>query len=375
MNQKEKKIDDKVEKIRKSLENLNNKNFRILIFSPSIGGPSGGIGVLYQHVKVLRELGYDAQILNEKDNSGNPEKWLGDKYQGLPHVSLESTKLQVSPEDFFIIPEGISPIMEQTRNLSCKRIILVQSWYYILNSLMPGSTWKDFGLRDCVVVTSTIKKYIENVFGEDNQNIKVCKQYIDDDIFYPSKKPQKPFIAISSRDQMQGLNLIKHFYLIFPQYRWISFRDMKGMDRETFAETLRECCLSVWLDKVAGFGTFPIESAKSGVPVIALIPEIVPEYANEKNAIWTNDLLSIPNLIGNLIKLWLEDSVPLEIVEGTKELALKYSEDEGKKEIERTYRELVNERRDEFSTFINSNREITQSMISKQEEPVTEEVK
>ena len=148
------------------------------------------------------------------------------------------------------------------------------------------------------------------------------------------------------------------------------------MDRETFAEVLRECCLSVWIDKIAGFGTFPIESAKSGVPVIALIPEIVPEYANEKSAIWTNDLLSIPDLIGNYVRLWLEDSVPTELIEGSKELSKLYSEKDGKKEIERTYRELVNERRSEFEIFLNSNREIAQSLIPAAEDYQTvEEVK
>ena len=103
--QKENGIDDKVVKIKKSLENLNTKKFRILYFCPDVkNNPSGGIGVIYQHVKVLRELGYDAQILHEKNDFAKIE-WLGDKYQGFPHVSLESTKLQVSPEDFLIIPE------------------------------------------------------------------------------------------------------------------------------------------------------------------------------------------------------------------------------------------------------------------------------
>lgn len=376
--QKENGIDDKVVKIKKSLENLNSKNFTIFIFSPSVGGPSGGIGVLYQHAKVLKELNYNVKILTEKNDYKNPEEWLGDKYSGIEHVSLESTKLQVSPEDFLILPEGYAGVLGiQTKSLSCRKIVLCQSWIYILGNLMPGQKWSDesTGLKNTIVVAEPLKKYIETIFGENDQRIKVCRQYIDEDIFYPSKKPQKPIIVLSSRDQMQSLNLIKHFYLKYPQYRWISFKEMRGLNRDEFAETLRESCLGVWLDKIAGFGTFPIECAKSDVPVIALIPDITPEYATETSCIWTNELLSIPDLIGNFVKLYLEDSIPEEISKGTKELALKYSEDDGKKEIERTYRELVNERRDEFSTFINSNREITQSMISKQEEPVTEEVK
>ena len=145
---KENNIDEKVKKIRKSLENLNTKNFKVFIYSPDMkNNSSGGVGVLYQHVKVLRELGYDATILTEKNDYEYP-KWLGDKYQGFEHVSLskknkdgswEKTKLQVSPEDFLIIPEGFGNLLEQTQKLSCRRVVLAQSWAYILNSLMPGS--------------------------------------------------------------------------------------------------------------------------------------------------------------------------------------------------------------------------------------------
>ncbi len=373
--QKQQTIDEKVEKIKKSLENLNSKNFRIFIFSPSVGGPSGGIGVLYQHAKVLKELNYNVSILTEKKDYKYPE-WLGDKYSGIEHVSLEATKLQVSPEDFLILPEGYAGVLGiQTKSLACRRIILCQSWVYVLGNLMPGQKWSDesTGIRNTIVVCDPLKKYIETIFGEHDQNIKVCRQYIDEDIFHISEKPQKPIIAISSRDQMQSLNIIKHFYLRYPQYRWISFKDMKGLSREEFAETLRESCLGVFLDKVSGFGTFPIECAKSGVPVIALIPDITPEYATENSCIWTGELLSIPDLISNFIKLYLEDAIPEEITKGTKELSKKYGEKEGIQEIERTYRKLVDERKEEFQTFINSNREISQQMLEKKSHEIIEE--
>ena len=373
---KEQTVDEKLEKIKKSLNNLNNKEFKIFIFSPNMGGnPSGGIGVLYQHAKVLKELNYDVKILTEKNDYKIPE-WLGDKYSGIEHVSLETTKLQVSPEDFLILPEGFGNLFEQTQKLSCKRVVLTQSWYYILNSLMPGATWNNYGLRDTIVVSEPLKNYLENLFGKDNLNIKICRQYIDEDLFYPNKKPQKPIIAISSRDQMQGLNIIKHFYLKYPQYRWISFKDMKGMSREDFAETLRESCLGVWIDKISGFGTFPIECAKSNVPVISLIPDITPEYATDTSCVWTNELLSIPDLIGNWIRLWLEDNLPEEIVKGTKELATKYGEKEGKDRIKKTYEELIQERKNEFEEYLRSNREISQPLLlPKEEELITEEVK
>jgi glycosyltransferase involved in cell wall biosynthesis len=164
------------------------------------------------------------------------------------------------------------------------------------------------------------------------------------------------------------LNIIKHFYLKYPQYKWVSFKDMKGMSRDEFADTLKECCLAVWIDKIAGFGTFPIEAAKCGVPVIGLIPEIVPEFATDKSGIWTNDFLAIPDLIGNYIRLWLEDAVPDQMKEGTVELSEKYSEKDGIEEINRTFKEYISERKEEFEKFLRENQVISQPLL----EEVTE---
>lgn len=365
---KDQEFDEKIEKIKQSLTDLNNKDFKIYYFCPSLGSnqASGGVGVLYQHVFVLRQLKYDAVILHEKSDYEYPI-WMGDKYEDLPHVSLEGTKLQVKPCDFLIIPEGFSNIMESTKGLACRRIVFAQSWAYILNSLMPGMSWRDFGINHTMTVCQPIQDYIENLFGKENQEIKICRQYIDSELFTPSTKPRKPFIAISSRDQMEGLNIIKTFYLKYPQYKWITFKDMKGMDRETFADTLKECCLAIFSDRISGFGTFPIEAAKCDVPVIALIPEITPEYANDESAIWTNSLLNIADLAGNFTKLWLEDNIPEEMTKGTRELAKKYSEKDGIEEIKRTFEEYISERKQEFTKFIRENQVVTQDLLEESE--------
>ncbi len=71
-----------------------------------------------------------------------------------------------------------------------------------------------------------------------------------------------------------------------PQFRWITFRDMRGLSEFEFANTLKDCCLSIWMDDESGFGTFPLESMKCGVPVLGKIPNLIPEWLNEDNGIW-----------------------------------------------------------------------------------------
>ena len=53
--------------------------------------------------------------------------------------------------------------------------------------------------------------------------------------------------------------IIKTFYIRYPQYRWITFRDMRGISMDKFSEYLQDSFVSVWIDDTSSFGTFPLE--------------------------------------------------------------------------------------------------------------------
>jgi len=118
-----------------------------------------------------------------------------------------------------------------------------------------------------------------------------------------------PIIAVHSREQSDTINMIKQFYLKYPQFRWFTFRDMRGLTHVEFANSLKECFLSVWVDNESGFGTFPLESMACGVPVIGKIPDLIPEWMNENNGIWTQDKNKMVDLVAEFIQNWLEDSI------------------------------------------------------------------
>jgi len=57
-------MSEQLEKIKESIEKINNKDFGIYFFTiDTKGNPTAGVATIYEHVKKLRELGYNAQIL------------------------------------------------------------------------------------------------------------------------------------------------------------------------------------------------------------------------------------------------------------------------------------------------------------------------
>lgn len=339
------------ERLLSNIEKLKNKKNKLFFFTMDTkGNPTAAVANIYEHVKVLRELGYDAVILHEKNDYGGVGTWLEEEYTQLPHFSIEDQNLKVDGSDFVIIPEIFSNVMEQTVSLPCKRIVLCQSYDYITEMLMPGKKWQDFNINTCITTTEKQVEPIKGLLGN-SMNVKVVPLSIPE-YFKPSSKPKKPIIAIYTRDQRDTVKIFKSFYLKHPHLKWISFKDMRNMPRERFAESLSECCLAIWVDEISGFGTFPVEAIKCDVPVLGKVPNLVPEWMEDKNGLWTHNTLSIPDIAANFVQAWLEDMSPNDLYENMSTMKDKYSSEEQKEIIGNVYGEIINERISEFENAL-----------------------
>ena len=142
----------------------------------------------------------------------------------------------------------------------------------------------------------------------------ILKPFISDS-FQKQTLPPKPIIAVHTRDPRDTANLIKSFYVKFPQYRWITFRDMIWQSEQQFANTLKEFFVSVWIDETSAYGTFPLESMRTNVPVIGLVPNLTPQWMNENNGIWINNKNQIVDYLADFLQNWLEDNIKPELIE------------------------------------------------------------
>jgi len=353
-------MSEQLEKIKESIEKIENKDFGIYFFTiDTKGNPTAGVATIYEHVKKLRELGYNANILHDKNDYKLREdeegmgiaEWLGEEYANLPHVSIESQKLQVGPSDFVVIPEAFASIIKQTVNFPCKRIVFLQSYEYIFEMLEIGEGWEQFGITDVITTNKSLSEYAESVFrGLRTDIIPVgIPEY-----FKNSTEPKIPTIAMSARDKRELLKIVKIFYQKYPHYRFVTFRDMSGLPREMFAKELAKSFVSVWIDELSSFGTFPLESMRTKTPVIGKIPRMVPEWmgsVDEKgnlnlndNGIWTPNLNSIPDIIATMVGLYLEDAIPENILNGMSEWENKYSTEESDKILSEVYRNIFDRR-------------------------------
>jgi len=362
---------EKIEKIKISLDKLVNKKSKFLFCMPESQSPVASIYEIYFHATIVKNMGYDVFILVEKGDYVVPT-WIEKELTNHKFISMSDPKLTVGPEDIMIIPEIYSNVMEQTKNLPCVRIGLLQSVDYMINALIPGTDWKSFGINDIITTSLTLKEWIETFYGKNKFNIKTYNVGIPE-YFEKSKIPQKPIVSIIGRNANEISKLVKLFFNRFPQYSWITFDPMltkskppQAMRRVDFAKRLQGNFAAVWIDRIASFGTFPLECMKSGVVPISLKPDIIPEYILERDengtvikiienaGVWANNFYDLPILIGEIIIKFLDDNIIPELYESMEKIASKYTQEISENKLTEIYQEFITERINLFQSVLQS---------------------
>jgi hypothetical protein len=379
MEEEKNQINDQVTQINGILEQLENKKFTMYFFTlDTKGNPTAGIANIYEHVKLLNELGFDACILHEKndyklkgdENGFGLADWLGEEYATLKHVSIEAGNLNISPADFIVIPEIFSNIMDQVKSFPCKKIVFSQSYDYLLELLGVGKRWNvDFGFHDVITTSEKQAQYLTNLFPS-------IRTYVVPvsipSYFKDSDKPKQPVISVVTRNHGDAAKIAKSFYLQYPVYKWVTFKELRGLSRQQFANELASSCLAVWVDDQAGFGTFPLEAIECNTPVIGKMPNLIPEWMETKdeqgnlsiknNGVWTNTTLNIPELIATYMKVWFEDAVPTELTNGIKESQGQYTSEKQKEKLTNVYTGLVQGRKAELNGMLENLKKQTETL-------------
>lgn len=350
--EKENQVIDHNNLIDQVIEKISKNNFNIYYFCPPMNVASGGVSVIFKQVAILKKAGFNAKIIYEPrtDNKSSYEEsqkqkkqvmifekfdtsWLGNEASGVELIplgeneirfndgsSIKGTQLIVNPEDFVIIPEGFPNVMERFSQIACKKIVLAQSWYYILNSMQIGQKWQQFGITDVISISNGITDYIKAIMP--GLKIKNCIQSIDTEIFKKqslvNKFPKIAFMPGRSQDAvMKTYNVIKTFYSFYPHFRWIRFDELKGLSKEEFAERLGSSSLCLYTDEIAGFGTMPLEAMACGTHVVGWTPLGGKEYMTSDNGFWANngDIFQLAELIGIAVEKLLSGQLDAEEIQ------------------------------------------------------------
>ena len=345
-------------RIEEQISKIDNKDFTLYFYViDTKGNPSGSLSYIYDIALNLKEMGYNVGMMHNEEEFIGVEQWMGTKYSELPHYNIEQNKIDISPSDILFIPEIFSNVMTATRKLPCQRVAILQSFNKLTEFIPFGASWADLGIFKAITTT-----------GYNANRLKKYFPFIDVDVVTPKLAPiftkpegmKKLIVNVVTRDISDTNKIVKPFFWQYPMYKWVAFRELRGLSREEFSQALQEAAITVWADDITDFGYTPLEAMKTGSIVVGKVPEVTPEWMmdndNLTNAgIWVDNFASLPSVLASVIRTWTMDEIPNEIQEIADKVVEKYTNKNQLQDIKNIIiNKLIEGRKKEFQTTLES---------------------
>lgn len=360
----DKKEEKALKRVKQEIEKIDkNKNSVYFFVLDTKGNPNGNLQYIYDLAFIAKNEGYNVgmlyQSMDKKDEFVGVKDWLGEEYASIPHYDIAKNEVDVGPADILFIPEIFANVMNQTKKLPCKRIAIFQNYDYLVEQMPFAVQWGDFGIMNAITNSNANAELLKDIFPY--VKTKIINPFIGK-MFGTTSEPKKMIVNIVADDQEDINRIIKPFYWKYPSFKWVSFRDLRGFPKEQFAKALSEAAITVWIDRNSSFGYSALEAMKSGSIVIAKVPDDTLDWMKEEDeksiarlgncCIWFDDIHTVQKAIANVVRAWITDKVPAEIVKAEKETSEKYSFDTSKKEFIDYLSGVINERKDEMNKLV-----------------------
>lgn len=354
---KEEKKKEAVDRINLEIEKIDKKENKLMFYVLDTEGyASGSLAYEYQLAKIAQDAGYNvAMVYQSEEKEGDfvgVSGWLGEEYASLPHYDIRKDEVEINASDILFIPEIFAQVMNQTKKLPCKRIAIMQNFDYILSQTPYSAQWGDYGIIDAISNTEENKNLLTSIFPYVRTT--VIDPYIDN-MFGETKKPKKCIVNVIAHNPDDVTRLVKPFYWKYPLMKWVSFADLRGMNKMKFAEALREGFLTIWLDETASFGYSAIEAMKCGNVVFAMLPKTGKKWmfkngTNELNesCFWFDNINMMHDKIATLVRSFITNNIPESVFEKQNEVKEMYKKENTEKQFISYVESVVSNRKKEL---------------------------
>lgn len=343
--------------VEQEIEKIDKKENKIYFFVIDTKGvPSGSLEYIYNLALILKGEGYDVNMLHTEEEFVGVKDWLGEDYANLPHYNVNKEQIGTSPSDLLFIPEIYAQVMNQTRNLPCKRVAILQNYDYMVEQMPYAAQWGDFGILEGISNSDYQMAELHKSFPY----VKLTKvtPYISP-LFGNTNEPKKMIVNVIARDQSDIQRIVKPFYWKYPIFKWVSFRDVRDLPKATFAERLREGAITIVVDDAMSFGYSAIEAMKSGSITMCKVPATTPDWMATENGtlpnccVWFNDFDTLHQQLASVIRSWITDKVPTVLAEEAEKIYSQYSKEQTRSQICGYVLDVMNKRKGELQELLN----------------------
>lgn len=351
MSEKDLKV---IENIEKEISKIDKKENRIYFFVIDTKGvPSGSLEYIYNLALILKNEGYDVNMLHTEEEFVGVGAWLGEEYTSLPHFNVNKGEVGTAPSDVLFIPEIYSQVMNQTRNLPCKRVVILQNYDYVIEQMPYVAQFGDFGILEGI--TNSDYQAAELTESFPYMKLRKVRPFISK-IFGSTIAPKKMVINVISKDQSDIKRIVKPFYWKYPYFKWVSFKELRNLSKDEFAKELREGAITIVVDENTSFMYSALEAMKSGSITMVKVPTTTVDWANGDElpncCVWFNDYDTLHKQIASVVRSWITDKVPTVLAEEAKKVYEEFTEENTKADILAYITDVLDRRKKEMQDLV-----------------------
>ena len=135
----------------------------VFYLTPDSNHPSWGIGLIYSHVRLLRQHGVDAYVLHHR--APFSVTWFDTE---VPVIHLDNPSLRIVESDILVVPEILA---REGRDLGgkCRKVVFVQGSFLILQPFEEAIKYSDLGYDVALVIMPHTREIVERYFGLEAQ--------------------------------------------------------------------------------------------------------------------------------------------------------------------------------------------------------------
>ena len=234
---------------------------------PTSEKPSWGMGIIYDHVMMLNQYGFNATVI-KKENCRVPS-WLNFT---VPVNDYKFLIKHLQPHDFLVVPEAMID-MQGLKKLKCRKILFIQATAFMFESMPPGENHQSLGFEHVLTImphmNDIVIKHVQLPFTE-------VPPYLADYFFKKNANRRKRQVILYPKFHQIDYSIVKYLINRHIQRRnasWFkdfispvnwSIKELRGYTHEEVAQIMQESEFFVSINTFEALNTSVVEAMASG---------------------------------------------------------------------------------------------------------------
>ena len=256
---------------------MSNGRIIFVTFPPS--NLTGGTKMTYRHVEALATHGFDAYVLQIKDDLGSA--WFDQAVPRMPPGPYHPR-----PKDIVVLPEDIKPLFERFQMAPIRKVLFCQSQFYAATGIGAYPTLADAGINGAIATSETILRFLRERFPGTAAGL--IPYPIDSTLFHPREK-RLQVCYMPRKRPIEAAYIIDRLRTLYPDLANIPFVEISGAHERQVAEIMGESAVFLSLARLEGLPLTPLEAMASGCCIVGFTGVGGREYATSVNGFWTEN--------------------------------------------------------------------------------------